>query len=112
MPVAWTSRLALAHELPRLSGRRKAVYEAIRDWPGDKGPSIADLAEKIGCKESTVCGRLPELRDRGLIEDGPLKPSPQTQKTVKTYRAIAYRPEPPPVTRFDRRGQGQLFATP
>jgi len=112
MPVAYTSRLSLADLANDLPEKRRAVYDAIRRWPHEPGPSIADLAKVTGMKECAICGRVNELRRDGLIEDAPLKRSPETGKTVKTYRALAYRPQPPLEMAFDKSGQGTLFSPP
>lgn len=103
MPAAFTSRIALASLENELSGLRLEVYTAIRSWPANPGPSIEDLATTLGRKESSICGRINELREAGAIEDAPIKTSPTTGKPQKTYRALVYR-EPDPTAKADNRG--------
>ena len=113
MPIRWTSRLSLAQEIDRLSGRRRTVYECIRTWDPaiqGPGPSIADIAATTGLKECSVCGRVNELRKLGAIADGPLKVAVETGKSVMTYLAIGYREETPAAPfSFSQTGQGLLF---
>lgn len=108
MPVSWTSRLSLAKLADELAGRKLEVYAAIRKWDpvvDGPGPSIEDLAEVTGRKESSICGRLADLSDLGLISRGPLKTN-STGKEAMTYLAIAWKEEPSAPVRFDRSGQG------
>ena len=107
MPVQWTSRLAIATLAEELAGRRLEVYAAIRAWdPVERGPgpSIEDLAEVTGRKECTICGRVNELRELGLIVCGPIKKN-STGKDAMTYIAKAWREERASEIRFDRSGQ-------
>lgn len=102
MPISWTSRIGYASVQATLSRSRLAVWKAIRDWAcvnatGQPGPTIEDLAQILPMKESSVCGRVNELREIGAIEDGPLWRN-RTGKSAKTYRAVVYR-EPPRVPR-------------
>lgn len=96
MPIAWSSRISYLHVQAELSGKRREVYLAIRDWPGDEGPTIEDLADTLSMKECSICGRVNELRDEcGAIEDAPMKMN-RTGKLAKTYRAIVYREDEKP----------------
>lgn len=109
MPVAFSSRLAYLAVQTGLAGTRREVWEAIRDWEGVSGPSIEDIAQCLGMKESSVCGRVNELRKLSAIQDGPMKHN-RTGNPAKTYRAIVYREETPVTPyRFDPQGQGELF---
>lgn len=108
MPIAWTSRLSLASLEDELTGLRLEVYTAIRAWSGPVGPSSEDLAQTLGGKESSICGRINELRDiHEAIEDAPIKISRTTGKPQKTYRALVYRAAPP-VNRSEPSGQLSL----
>ncbi len=91
--IAYTSRLALSEELPKLQGKRLEVYAAI--FAASSELCIAEIATRTGLKECSVCGRINELRELGCIQDGPLKVSPETGKTVKTYIALQWRPDAP-----------------
>ena len=93
--IAHTSRLALLDLADRLGDLQWEVYVAIRQWPHPHlGPCIAELAFATRRKESSICGRINELRAAGAIEDGPIKLG-ACGKMVKTYRACVYRaPEP------------------
>lgn len=107
MPIAWTSRLSIAQLADELSGRRLEVYTAIRTWDpviSGPGPSIEDLAQVTGRKECTICGRLNELREMGLVVCGPLKRN-STGKDAMTYIAKAWRELPPSEIRFEPSGQ-------
>lgn len=88
--IAYTSRLALKEELPKLSACRARVYAAIAEAP-EPGLCIAEIAVATRMKESSVCGRIDELRELGCIMDGPLKAAPITGKTVKTYIALEWK---------------------
>lgn len=97
MPTAFTSRTALAALLPKLGGLQRQVYDAIANWPeGQPGPSIEDLANQLHKKESSICGRINELRESGAIEDAPMKVNASGTE-AKTYRALAYKAYNPPV---------------
>ena len=89
--IAFTSRLGYLSVQRNISGQKRAVYEAIRDWTGDGLPCNDDLASATGLRLSSICGRVNELREQGCIEDAPMKQSPITGHPVKTYRAIVYR---------------------
>ena len=49
-------------------------------------PSNADLERLAGVRLSSVCGRINELRDEGLIEAGGTKTDPFTRRTVQWWR--------------------------
>lgn len=89
MSVAFTSRLSYLAIQEELAGLQREVWAAVRDWPAGAGPSIAELAVRLGRKESSICGRVNELRRAGAIEDGPLKMG-GCGKQVKTYRALVW----------------------
>jgi hypothetical protein len=90
MPIAYTSRIGYRAIQEDLRGLQREVWEAIRTWPHPHiGPSIEDLARKLGRKESSICGRIAELRAAGTIEDAPLKMG-GCGVEVKTYRAIVW----------------------
>lgn len=96
MPTSWTSRLAYHQEIERLTGLRHTVYRCIRDWQIPSNlPSIEDIADHLDMRVATVCGRLGELKEAGLIEEGEPKHSKTTGKKVKTYLVAPYREKPP-----------------
>ena len=93
MPIRITSRIALADIAHRLTGLRLEVYTAIRAWDPVKrgpGPSIEDLAKLLHRKESSICGRLAELKAAEVIAEGPIKEN-QSGKRAITYVALEYR---------------------
>ncbi len=90
--IAYTSRLSLKDELPKLAGKRLRVYSLIEN--SAEALCISEIAARLGMKECSVCGRIDELRAAGCIADAPLKPGP-CGKQVKTYVALVWRPEPP-----------------
>lgn len=93
--IAYTSRLSLKSELPKLRGLRARVYDAIANADAEgPGPCISELAVKLGMKEGSVCGRINELRVLECIQDGPVKVGP-CGKEVKTYVALAWRADDP-----------------
>lgn len=109
MAIRWTSRLALAQIEQDLRGLRLEVYLAIKRWdPADHGPgpSIEDLARVLKRKESSICGRLAELKEVEAIEEAPLKVN-RSGKEAMTYRALAYRE--PPAYVADSTGQVDFF---
>lgn len=94
MPVRLTSIAALEAAKSSLGGVRGEVYQAIGCWDTLKdgpGPSIEDLADRLNRKESSICGRISELRKAGLIEEGPLKEN-SSGHAAMTYVAIGYAP--------------------
>ncbi|MEM0967652.1 MAG: hypothetical protein AAGJ81_16005 [Verrucomicrobiota bacterium] len=110
MATQWTSRLSIAQLEEELSGRRLEVYSAIRAWDpliDGPGPSIEDLAEKTGRKESSICGRLAELRHDNLVVPGPLKQN-STGKEAMTYIALAWK-EDEITSRVEPSGQACFF---
>ena len=113
MPVRYTSRASFHSLISDLSGLRQEVYLAIKAWPGDRpGPSIEDLANLLQRKESSMSGRVNELKQLGLIEEGPMKIN-ATRKSAMTYRAIAFKNQPIEFApTFDNHGQGELFGIP
>jgi predicted transcriptional regulator len=90
MSIAFTSRLSYLAIQEELTGLQRAVWEAIRDWPGDHAPSLQELAAVLKRKEGSICGRLNELRAAGAIEDAPLKMGAYGVQ-VKTYRAVVWK---------------------
>jgi len=90
MAIAYTSIAAMASIVPKLSGLRLEVYSAIRSWQGT-GPSIEDLAVKLGRKESSICARIDELRAAGAIEDGPFKTNERSGHVARTYLVMVWR---------------------
>jgi hypothetical protein len=92
VPIAYTSRAALAAIVADLVGRQREVYDVIRNWDdvAAPGPSIEDVAAELGCKESSVCGRVNELIAAGAIQCGPFKLN-RTGHAAKTYRALVFR---------------------
>jgi hypothetical protein len=93
--IAYTSRLAQRSIQEQLRGLQREVWQAVRDWPhAHVGPSLQELAARLGRKEGSICARLNELRARGCLEDAPLKMG-ACGKLVKTYRAIVWTEAPP-----------------
>lgn len=96
MTVRWTSRLAYREEIERLTGQREIVYACIRDWPiPSSRPSIEDIADHLDMRVASVCGRLGELKELGLIVEGTTKHSKTTGKTVNTYLIATYQEQAP-----------------
>jgi len=93
--IAYTSRLSYLATQAQISGKRREVYDAIRDWTGGGQPCNDDLAEVTGLRLGSVCGRVNELKKLGAIEEAPVKTSPVTGHPVKTYRAVVYRQATP-----------------
>jgi hypothetical protein len=103
--IRWSSRLSLATEADRLDGLRLEVYAAIKAWDPVKdgpGPTREQLAERLGRKESSICGRVNELMgyrhkewhlDLAVIERGPMVTNPSTGKPAETLVALGYRAE-------------------
>lgn len=98
--IAWSSRLALKNllaDLERHHGQRHQVYLAVKDWYGSPGPSREDIARITGFRLTSVCGRVSELLQQGILERGPLKFQevvPGHPQQVETLRAIVYRDPP------------------
>jgi hypothetical protein len=90
MSIAFTSRLAWRETIERLSPLCRRVWEAIRDWPGEEGPSIYDLGDKLKMETATISARISDLRDAGAIVDGAIKVG-ATGKRQKTYKALVWR---------------------
>lgn len=113
MPVKYTSRASFHSIIGDLSGLRLEVYEAIKAWPDNRpGPSIEDLANLLQRKESSMSGRVNELKQSQLIEEGPMKLN-ISRKPAMTYRALVYNKEQlefAPI--FKKSGQGELFGNP
>lgn len=105
MAIQYTSRLGLASTIENLKGLQLEVYNAIANWQAEKGPTIEDLAETVGRKESSICGRVNELRRDGCIEDGPMARNSSGQM-AKTYKALANYPTG--YLRKEDKGSGQL----
>lgn len=109
MNIRWTSRLSLAQELPRLKGLRLEVYSAIKAWnpaTDGPGPTREQLAEKLGRKESSICGRVSELLgyryedgerihcpELVCIEGSSLVVNPKSGKQAETFIALDYQEE-------------------
>ena len=113
MPIQYTSRVAFKMIADDLSGLRQEVYEAIKAWPYDKpGPSIEDLAEVLQRKESSMAGRVHELKQLKLIVEAPMKINASLSPAM-TYRAIVFKDEPIEFApNFRQDGQGELFGNP
>jgi len=92
--VRWTSRTAFWEEADRLPKSRKRVFDAIMSWWGGPGPSIEDLAQRTGMKESSVCGRVNELKEAGLISESDPKHN-RSGKMALTYRIASVREQTP-----------------
>lgn len=94
MSIAFTSRLSWKEAVANLTPQCRRVWEAIRDFRGEPGPSIHDLGTMLTMQTATVSARIHDLREAGAIEDGPIKVG-VTRKRQKTYRALLWR-EPAP----------------
>lgn len=92
MAIQYTSRLGLASTIDNLKGLQLEVYNAIAKWQSTPGPTIEQLAAELGRKESSICGRINELRSDHCIADGPLTQNQSTGKMAKTYTALANYP--------------------
>ena len=93
MPIAYTSRVALAAIVNQLSTLQRSVYLTIKGWDTldrGPGPSIEDIAAELIIKESSVCGRIAELKELEAITTGPMKIN-ATGKPAQTYIAKTYR---------------------
>jgi DNA-binding NarL/FixJ family response regulator len=73
---------AIAEMAPTLRG--KVYREIVRC--GLNGATRAEIAEQLGIRESTVCGRCRELLDRGLIYD-----TGTTRQTTSGRAAVVMR---------------------
>lgn len=102
--IQYTSRLAYKAVIENLAGLCNEVYQCIANWDESTdgpGPSIQDIADRIGRKESSVCGRLKDLRTAcscdgepmPLIREGHLKVNRETGKKAITWQAVGYKPE-------------------
>lgn len=96
MSVAYTSKAALAQLGQKFGQQAAAVYLCIAEWPGDVGPSIADIGDKLKLQYSTVSARVNKLRAIGAISEGPFKLNGSGVQ-AKSYRAQVYHDEPIPV---------------
>jgi len=93
--IRYTSRISLLEEIPNLPASRARVYDTVYRWLGKVGPSIEDIADHLNMKESSVCGRVNELKKSGALEEGEIKKN-STGKKAMTYVACVYRePEDP-----------------
>jgi DNA-binding MarR family transcriptional regulator len=91
MSVAFSSRESLRSLRDSLNSLQWKIYETIRTWEDPKiGPSIRDLATRLGLETATVSGRVSELRSAGAIENGPLKVG-TTGKRQISYIALEWR---------------------
>src|SRR5690349_11604754 len=96
--IAYTSSVAhqiLIQDVERHEGQKSAVYRFIRDWNDYPGPSREDVARGTGLRLASVCGRVKELIDSGIIEKSFFKEQevvPGKPLKVETLRAIAYKP--------------------
>lgn len=95
--IAFSSRLALRDllaDLDRHHGQRWIIYQAIHGWSGSAGPSREDIARVTGLRLTSVCGRVKELLDAGVVLKGPYKRQevvPGRALDVETLVAFAYR---------------------
>jgi hypothetical protein len=100
MGVRYTSVLALSQIVRDLGGLQREVYQAIKDWniaTQGPGPSIEDLHVVLRKKESSICGRVNELKKAGCIVEGPMKVNSLSsqahrQFTASTYIALEFHP--------------------
>ena len=113
MNIRWTSRLALTQELDKLQGLRLEVYSAIKAWDISKdgsGPTREQLAEKLGRKESSICGRVNELIKQGCVTVNTMVLNPKTGKSAESLIAYSYREESQQITVADD-GQMEFFSS-
>lgn len=104
MSSRYTSDLAYRQTTENLKGLQREVFDCVRFWSGAEGPSLEDIARRIGRKESSVCGRVNELKKLGAIIEGPLKIN-SSGKRAMTYIAREYKPQ------AYRPAQTELFET-
>lgn len=72
----------------RASSALESYLEQIADLQKKHGAvRTSDLADRMGCKRSSVTSALQRLRERGLINYQPYRPvtlTPEGEKTIKT----------------------------
>ncbi len=82
--VSYTSLIAYYSLDP---GKLKRIRDKVLYTIGTAiHPSNADIQRISGIRLSSVCGRVNELREEGLVECGGLKIDPFTKKTVTWWR--------------------------
>lgn len=84
----------LLSDIERHDNQRRRVYAAVRDWLGQQGPSREDIACVTKLRLSSVCGRVRELLDDGILIKGPMKSQevvPGKPLDVETLDAVVYR---------------------
>lgn len=86
MTVDPNSIKAYHEDAERLNPQRQIVLETIKNATH---PSSADIVRLTGISRTSVCGRLKELENDGLIRKGDKpKIDPFTKKTVNYYVVI------------------------
>jgi DNA-binding Lrp family transcriptional regulator len=74
-----------AGELPE---KERIVYEALRQH----GPLTREqIAQRTGMKESSSCGRVAGLMEKGLIEPAGVRRNPVTGKSNEVVRIATHR---------------------
>lgn len=81
--MAATSLEAYATEQTKFETVRETVYHVIQQA---MMPSSRDIARFIDVDRTTICGRLRELEDAGLIYKAGTKLDPFTHKKVNYYK--------------------------
>lgn len=92
--IRYTSHAAFQSTLTEIKGLRLEVYTAIKNWDPARhgpGPSLEDLANLLHRKESSMAGRVNELKNSGAIIEGPMKIN-RSNKPAMTYIALSYQP--------------------
>lgn len=86
MTVAQTSieNYRAHRDTGRMARQTQQVFDGIAASRTDC--SRGELAEKLGLRLSSVCGRVNELLARGLIEEAGVRPCRVTGKTVRPVR--------------------------
>lgn len=109
MAIRYTSRISLSGIADSLKGLRREVYSAIANWNVERhglGPSIEDLSALLGRKESSIAGRVHELKKANAIEEAPIKIN-TSGKPAMTYAALEYKE--PEFKRVEASGQTCLL---
>jgi len=65
-PISSQTAASKMYHSGKLGTQKRAVYDAIRRWPGE---TSARLAEAVSMEPYTVRKRTADLRDSGLIRD-------------------------------------------
>lgn len=69
-----------------LNRQQEAVFKVIRK----EGPvSRNDLDRMLGFRRSSICGRVRELIDAGLVEVTGVEPDPESGKRVELLEVVA-----------------------